>query len=313
MASIITGGTGFVGKQVLRMLLEKGEKNPIVFDVNPSLNNVEDIQTKVEIVKGDLGNFSQVLNVVKKVKPDVIFHLGGLLSMSSEAEPAAALKANALGTFYVLEAARLFSVPKVIFSSTIATYGLDIKDEAISDETLQRPLLFYGATKVFAENMGIFFRRKYGLDFRALRYPSIVGPGVKTPGIVQYHAWMIEESAKGNPFTVWVKPNTKHAIMYFKDAARALIQLAESPPNYITRSGYVLSGIHPMPSANDLANVILEKLPQAKITFEPDPEQQEILDNLTRPIDETNAQRDWNWKPEYNLKQMVDDFLNDLH
>ena len=86
MASIITGGTGFVGKQVLRMFLEKGEKNPIAFDVNPSLNNVEDIQTKVEIVKGDLGNFSQVLNVVKKVKPDVIFlRVGNVTGVQSVA------------------------------------------------------------------------------------------------------------------------------------------------------------------------------------------------------------------------------------
>ncbi len=45
--------------------------------------------------------------------------------------------------------------------------------------------------------MGLFYKRKYGLDFRCVRYPSIVGPGVKTPGAVQYTSWVIEECAKG--------------------------------------------------------------------------------------------------------------------
>ena len=312
MAAVITGGTGFVGAQVVRMLLEKGEKTPVVFDLNPTTRNLDDIRDRVEVVQGDLGNFSQVLNVVKKVRPDVIYHLGGMLSVPSDAEPAAALRANALGTFHVLESARLFGVPRVIFSSTIATYGLDINAEEIGDDTLQRPLLFYGATKVFAEHMGIFFRRKYGLDFRGLRYPSVVGPGVRTPGIAQYHAWVIEECAGGNPFTIWVKPETRHAIMYFKDAARAIVQLEEAPPDRLKRASYVLSGIHPMPSALELADLVREKLPGAQIRFEPDPERQGILDELARPIDDRNARREWHWQPEYDLRRMVDDFLHEL-
>ena len=78
----------------------------------------------------------------------------------------------------------------------------------IRDTTIQRPQLFYGATKVFGEHMGLFYRRKYQLDFRGLRYPSIIGPGVRTPGVAQYTSWVIEECAKGNPFTIWVKPET---------------------------------------------------------------------------------------------------------
>ena len=81
-------------------------------------------------------------------------------------------------------------------------YGDDIQVDVINDNTLQRPQLFYGITKVFGELTGAFYKRKYGLDFRELRYPSIVGPGVKTPGVVQYTFWVIEECAKGNPFAI---------------------------------------------------------------------------------------------------------------
>ena len=312
MPVLITGGVGFVGAQIVRLLLEKGKKKPVAFDINPNTQNLDGVLDQVEITRGDLGNFSQVMNAVKKARPDVIYHVGGMLSMPSEAEPAASFRANAMGTFHILEAARLFDVPKVVFSSTLATYGMDIQADVINDQTLQRPLLFYGATKVFSEHMGLFYKRKYGLDFRGIRYPSVVGPGVKTPGIAQYNAWVIETCAKGKPFTIWVKPDTPHSILYFRDAARALIQLSDAPVESLRRATYVLAGIHPTPTARQLADVVQKKLPEAHILFDPDPERQQILDDLARPIDDGNARREWNWQPEYDLEHMVDDFLQEL-
>jgi len=312
MSVLITGGTGFIGAQVARLLLRKGEENPALFDINPNTQNLDDILDQVEIIRGDLCNFSQVMNAVKAKCPHTIYHLGGMLSVPSESEPAASFQANAMGTLHILEAARLFDVPRVMFSSTVATYGIDIKTDTIDDDTLQRPSLFYGATKVFSEHMGLFFRRRYGMDFRGIRYPGVVGPGVKTPGIAQYNAWVIEACANGKPFSIWAKPETPHAIIYFKDAARALIQLSEAPHERLRRTTYVLGGIRPTPTAQQLANIVQKKIPGAQIQFEPDPERQQVLDELARPIDDGNARREWDWKPEYDLEYMVDDFLQEL-
>ncbi|MBT4138005.1 MAG: NAD-dependent epimerase/dehydratase family protein [Candidatus Latescibacteria bacterium] len=312
MSTLITGGTGFVGAQIVRLLLEQGQQNLTVFDINPNTQNLDDIIDQVTFIRGDLGNFSQVMNTVKKTRPDVIYHLGGMLSVPSDAEPSASLSANAMGTFHILEAARLFDVPQVMFSSTVATYGIDIEESEINDNTLQRPQLFYGATKVFSENMGLFFKKKYGIDFRGIRYPGVVGPGVKTPGIAQYNAWAIEHSAKGHPFTIWTKPETPHAIIYYKDAAHAMIQLANTPLENLQRTAYVLSGVSPIPTAGELADVVRQKIPTAQITFDPDPEKQKILDELARPVNDNNARKEWNWHPQYNLEHMVDDFLQEL-
>ncbi len=312
MSVLITGGTGFIGTEVARLLLERGEKKPVVFDITPSPQRLGDLASRVEMVRGDLRNFSDVLNAVKATRPDMIYHLGGMLSVPSEADPPASLRANVLGTFHVLEAARLFEVRQVIFSSTLATYGLDIQESVITDYTLQRPQLFYGATKVFCEHMGRFYRRKYGLDFRGVRYPFIVGPGVKTPGVGQYTSWVIEACAKGKPYTIWVRPETAVPLLYFKDAARALVQLGEAPRETIRTVVYLLAGVTPTPTAQGLANVVGAKVPGAEITFVPDPAAQAVLDKLSLPLDDSNARKEWNWQPAYDLEQIVADFLQEL-
>ena len=312
MSILITGGTGFIGAQVVRVLLKKGKKDIALFDINPSTKLLDDVADQVEVVQGDLGNFSHVLSVVKTCRPRVIYHLGGMLSVPSDADHAASFRANAIGTFHVLEAARLFEVPQVLFSSTLATYGLDVRQNVVDDYTLQRPQLFYGATKVFCELMGLFYKRKFGLDFRGVRYPSIVGPGVKTPGVVQYNSWVIEECAKGNPYTLYVKPDTKAPVMYFKDAARAIVMLGETPLPNIKMVNYVIAGATPIASAQELADIVKDRLPSAQINFEPDLELQKILDKLLLPIDDTIARKEWNWRPEYNQERIVDDFLEEM-
>ncbi len=312
MAVLITGGTGFTGAEVARILLKKAEKRPIIFDINPSAKRLDDIEDQVEIIQGDLGNFSHVLDVVQKANPSVIYHLGGMLSVPSDADPAAALRANALGTFHVLEAAKLFNVSQVLFSSTIGTYGLDIQEEVINDYTLQRPQLFYGATKVFCEHMGLFYKRKYSLDFRSIRYPSIVGPGVKTPGVVQFTSWVIEACAKGNPFTITLKPETKVPVIYFKDAAQAIVRLGQAPLESIKTVNYLVAGVSPIASAGELAEIVRAKVPGADIRFEPDLELQAIVDRLLLPLDDSNARKEWGWHCEYNQERIVDDFLQEL-
>ncbi len=312
MATLVTGGTGFIGAEVVRCLLDKGETRLVVFSRNPSLTRLDDVADRVEVMRGDLGNFSHVLHAVKQAKPRVIYHLGAMLSVPSEADPAAAFQANAMGTFHVLEAARLFEVPQVLFSSSIGVYGLDIQEAVISDTTLQRPQLFYGATKVFGEHMGLFYKRKYGLDFRGVRYPSIIGPGVRNPGVAQYTSWVIEACARGTPFTIWVEPETRVPIIYIKEAAHAIVQLAEAPQENIKTVNYLIDGVKPTPSAGELAAMVQAKVPGAQVDFKPDLELQRIAHASLRPLDDSKARQEWGWAPTYDLERIVEDFLQEV-
>src|SRR5215213_3822931 len=148
MTVLITGGTGVIGAEVARLLLERGEERIVLFDRNPSTRRLGEAADQVELIRGDLGIVSHVLDAVQNTQPTAIYHLGGMLSLLCEADPPAAIESNALGTFHVLEAARLFAVPQVLFASTIGTYGTDLDDGPLTDISLQRPSLLYGATKL---------------------------------------------------------------------------------------------------------------------------------------------------------------------
>jgi threonine 3-dehydrogenase len=312
MSILVTGGCGLVGSTLTRALVKEGEE-VWVFDKWIATSRLSQIEGKVRIIQGDLANFSHILEAVKACSPRTIFHLGGMLSLPSHADPQSSFFANVAGTFHVLEAARIFEVPKVLFTSTTATYGLDIKGTVIDDFTLQRPITMYGSTKVFGELLGRFYRSRYDLDFRAVRFPSVVGPGSKVAHISIYNAWAVEKAFYGEPYDIFVEPEIRCPILYFKDAARALIQLEASPREQIKTVCYLLAGIKPPISAAELVAEIKRHFPQAALNFRPDPmamEYHQKCQGMT--FDDSKAKEEWGWRVQYDLERTVADFYQEL-
>lgn len=311
MSALITGGTGFLGSEVARVLLSRGETDVTLFDLDPSSERLDGIADQVDVIRGDLGDASGVGAAVASSRPDAVYHLGGMLSAPSEADHAAAFRSNAVGTFNVLEAARKHGVSQVLYASTINTYGHDLPEDRVDDYTLQRPAMFYGTTKLFGEHMGRFYRRRFGLDFRGIRYPSIVGPGVTTPGISQYTSHAIEASARGEPYNIFVEPRTRVPIIHVREAAEAIVKLAAAPADRIETVVYLLAGTTPTPSAQELADAIRARLPDARLDFRPDPDVQAVHDRrrALASIDDTNARREWGWRSTYDLDRIVDEMV----
>jgi nucleoside-diphosphate-sugar epimerase len=179
---LITGGTGRLGTGLAKELVGRGEK-VVLFDVATREERLTDIKDKVKVVLGDLKVWPEVLNVVKDNDVEGIFHHGSMLSLPSDENPWASFQTNVAGTMHVLEAARLFGVKRVVFASTEATYGLGTTG-VITEETLQRPITMYGAGKLYGELLGRFYRRKFGLDFRAIRYFTVLYPGAKVRALL---------------------------------------------------------------------------------------------------------------------------------
>ena len=308
MINLITGGTGFIGSHLARELHKRGEK-VILFDVKEDCPIIKDIRDDISIIKGDLGSWPEVLHAVENNKVDTIFHTGSLLSASAEENPIAGHKVNANGTFTILEAARLFKVKKVIYTSTIASYGIDLP-EFVDEYTIQRPRTMYGVTKVFSELLGEYYNVKFGIIFRALRLPSVIGPGRGEGGLSAYSTLMISEPALGRPYSVPVKEDTVMAIQYIKDAVQALIMLRDAKTENLKRNTYNLAGF--LPKAIDIVNSVRDYVPDAEIAFAPDEKTVKIVDSWARTIHETRAQEEWGWEPRYFLDETVKDFIREL-
>ena len=311
MSVMITGATGFIGAGLVRMLVERGEENIVAFHRNPAKKNLDDLGDRISLVQGDLGVFSHVLEAVGKHRPRIIYHLGAMITAFSNVDPPGSFQANVAGTFHVLEAARLFEVEQVLFASSIGTYGLDVQSKTIDDYTIQRPTSIYGVGKLFGEGLGHYYENRYGLDFRCIRYPGVYGPGFRSPSLAQPFSLIVEESVKSRPYVLRMAPDVKHPLLYYKDAALAMIKLAQVPKADVKMVCYLLNGIEPVLTAQELVDMISARIPETKLTFNPDPVLSQIYYDMI-PFDDHCAREDWGWKPEYDNEKAMDDFISEL-
>jgi len=307
MAKLITGGLGFIGVYLAHALVRKKEE-VVLFDVASSSPLIKDIKDKVKIVQGNLASWAEVMEVVKQNKIDGIYHTGALLSASAEEKPITAYEVNAGGTFNVLEAARLFNVKRVIYTSTIASYGLGLN--MVDEDTIQMPISMYGVTKVFAERLGEYYQRQFGVDFRAVRLPSIIGPGRGGGGASAYSTLVISESALKRPYSVFVEEDVIMPILYIKDCVECLVRLYEADNTKLKRRVYCIAGFSP--TAKEICDEVKRVLPKADIKFKPNREMTEIVRSWPKYLKETKASEDWGWKTKYLLKETVEDFIKEV-
>ena len=308
MTILITGGSGFIGLELSRLLAAKG-RQVVLFDIAPPEKGRGEGAT---FVRGNISDWPEVINVVRDWKVEHVFHLAAMLSAQCEANPWAAVQVNGLGTYHILEASRLFGVKKVIFTSSMGAYGV-IPDGMVKDDTVQRPQIMYGVTKVFGELLGLYYHQRFGIDFRGVRFPQLVGPGIKSEGYGQYNPRMIESALRSIPFEAWVTEEISIPMMYIKDAVRCLLELFEADEGKIKTRVYNVGQILPSPTAGDLLDEIKKHVRQVAITFKPDPRAMGVLKSLPKRLDDHEARVEWGWAIQYGLKEMVADFIEEFN
>ncbi|MCA1838708.1 MAG: NAD-dependent epimerase/dehydratase family protein [Actinomycetota bacterium] len=299
MRVLVTGASGFVGRKLVEVLTARGDEVVALDKVNRGFPDVETMTI-------DLASLPHVIDAMSKVRPEVVFHAGALLSAVAEADVLSSVMGNANGTFHLLEACRLFGVRQMVFTSTIATYGRAAGD-VVSDDAPQFPSSIYGVTKVFGERLGEYYASRYGFDFRAVRLPSVIGPGRSATGLSAYSSLMIDLPAQGEPIVVPVAAETAIPIIYIADAVQALIQLSATDQVELSRRCYLVAGTSP--SASDIREEVIRQVPGARIDFSPNEEAQRIVDSWPRSLDDSSAAADWSWKQEYDLPATVGAFV----
>jgi UDP-glucose 4-epimerase len=179
MKTMVTGGAGFIGSNLVDALVERGDEVAILDDVSTgrreNLNGA--LAGGAELIELDIRDAEAVAAAVERARPEVIFHLAAQIDVrKSVADPANDSRVNVEGTINVLNAAHAHGVRRVINTSTGgAIYGEGQIIPAPEDHPVA-PEAPYGLSKFCAENYCALFTRLHGLSTVSLRYGNVYGP-----------------------------------------------------------------------------------------------------------------------------------------
>jgi nucleoside-diphosphate-sugar epimerase len=171
---LVTGGAGFIGSNLVRGLLERGD-DVRVLDNFSTGNRANLADLDVDIVEGELRSYERVHNAVRGT--ETVYHLGALGSVPrSVQDPLTSSAVNVEGTLNVLLAARDEGVRRVVFSSSASVYGSSTQMPTTEDSPVD-PISPYGVAKLAAERYCVSFSRVYeSFETVVLRYFNVFGP-----------------------------------------------------------------------------------------------------------------------------------------
>jgi UDP-glucose 4-epimerase len=170
---LVTGGAGFIGSNLVRALLERGDDVRVLDNFSTGNRaNLEELE--IEIVEGELRSYERVHNAVRGT--EVVYHLGALGSVPrSVQDPLTSSAVNIEGTLNVLLAARDEGIRRVVFSSSTSVYG-STRQLPTTEDAAPDPISPYGVAKLAAERYCISFSRVYeSFESVVLRYFNVFG------------------------------------------------------------------------------------------------------------------------------------------
>ncbi len=305
---LIIGSNGQIGSVLTKTLRQNfGHDNVIASDLHlPTDGNN---YLPFEIL--DATDGAKIAYIVERYRITHIYHLAAIMSSKSELNPLETWNVNMDGLFNVLEAARHHKVKKVFFPSTIAVFGSNTPRINTPQDTIRTPETVYGMSKVAGENWCSYYNKRYGVDVRGIRFSGIIGNESSTSGnTTDYAIDIFHKALRNEPFDCYLKAKTRLPMIYMDDAIRAIMELMEAPASKITiRSSYNVSGISCSPI--DIYEEIKKHIPDFKIDFKPD-FRQNIADTFPESVDDTIAQKDWKWTPQYDLTKIVVEMIKHL-
>ena len=205
MRVLVTGAGGFVGRALVARLLamstgaQAARRDLELLLVDRQLRELPD-DNRCSHFEGDLGDRALIARAIGS-GVDRVFHLASIPGGAAEADFERGLRVNLEATVGLLEALRgSGSVPRYVFASTIAVYGVPMAD-VIDENSVPSPSLSYGAHKLIGEILAADYSRRGYIDGISLRLPGIVARPPQAAGLLSaFLSDMLREVAAGNPF-----------------------------------------------------------------------------------------------------------------
>ena len=306
---LIIGACGQIGTELTLALRGKyGNDHVIASDIR---EGNEELMRSGPFEILDATNYDNLEEVIAYHDICEIYLMAAMLSATAEKFPMRAWNLNMNTLFNVLNLAKEKKIDKIFWPSSIAVFGPNTPKEDTPQNTIMEPSTVYGISKQSGERWCEYYFNKFNVDVRSIRYPGLIswktmpGGGTTDYAVEIYHKALSE----GN-YTCFLKEDTKLPMMFMDDAIRATLQIMEAPEKEIKeRSSYNLAAMSFTPK--EMAANIKAFIPEFEIEYVPD-FRQAIADSWPSSIDDSNAQKDWNWTAEFDLQKTTETMLENL-
>jgi UDP-glucose 4-epimerase len=221
---LVTGGAGFIGSYVIEELLKYEPEKIIIIDnlIRGSFENMSNFIhfQNIEFIEGDIRDSSLLQKCIENV--DYVFHMAALRINACAAHPKEGFDVMLKSTFELAELCVRHKVKKVIYSSSASVYGLAQHFPTPESDHPYNNQTFYGAAKLWGEQLFRSYKFMYGLEYVALRYFNVYGPRMDTDG--KYTEVMIrwlDSIREGKAPLIFGNGNTSMDFVYVQDVAKA--------------------------------------------------------------------------------------------
>jgi UDP-glucose 4-epimerase len=301
MRTLVTGGAGFIGSNLVDSLLARGDEVTVVDDLSTGRRENLDgaLATGAELVELDIRDAAALADATADARPEVVFHLAAQIDVrKSVADPAFDASINVGGTANVLEAARAASAGRVVFVSTGgAIYGEGEGQELpLGENAPIAPMSAYGQSKFAAEGYLALYERLYGLSGMSLRLGNVYGPRQDPLGEAGVIAIFCGRLRAGERPTVYGDGRQTRDYIYVGDVVAAALAAAESEA-----TGPINIGTGRETDVLELARLLGELGDSGG--FEPELAPPRIGEVQRIAVDPSRAERELGWRAEVGLEE----------
>lgn len=310
MNVLITGGLGVNGSWVTKDLAARGLR-PTVLDNRADFSLVgATLRDAIDFEEADLRDQDRLERLFQDRQFDAVIHMAAAVGHQAiDPDPKFSFDVNMAATAALLEIACRHKVKRFIYTSSRAVYG-DIDDDSahptyapIKEDRPLRPPKVYDLCKMACEGMGREFSATFGIEFVALRFGTIFGPGKtlrhRSFGILSS---IIEKPALGEKVVIEKGGDQKDDMIFAADAAAGIVAalFCEKPKhheyNISTGVGHTLGNV---------ADAVRRHYPDAEIEIGPGFNYFGIGPNYSSILDNSRAQTDFGFTANHDLNQSV--------
>lgn len=311
MRVLVTGGLGVNGVWTVRRLLADGHE-VVVLDNRDERDLIPELAGELDVVVADVADAAAVEDVVRARAPEVVVHMAAIIGAG--ADPVGAVRVNVGGTAAVCEAAVRHGVRRVVYTSSRAAYGALLGEHAhptytpVTEDHPRAPVGLYDVTKLASEELGFWYSRTHGLEFVALRFATIYGPGkLQRHGGFSTYSSMIELPAAGRPVRIPQGGDEHDDTIYVADTADAVVA-ATLAPGRLPHAAYNIGTGRVVP-LREFADAVRTELPGADIELGPGLDPMGMGVSYYGALDSSRARADLAWTPRHGLREGVRDYL----